>query len=128
MAGVPVLVAETDAKARYLATTSATDVPEPDPQPACRAHASRGASGLERVLRRLPLRPSFRAAIVGSSETVREKKKLEDFLRQTQVNEINGSRQPPMTTPTGCVHLKLAGGSGREHEATRNEITEAVTS
>jgi luciferase family oxidoreductase group 1 len=85
MAGIPVLVADTDAKARYLATTAQQMFlnlirNQPVGLMPPREHLDWNAFEQAAVESR------FRAAIVGSPETVRTK--LEDFLAETQVDEL----------------------------------------
>jgi luciferase family oxidoreductase group 1 len=85
MAGVPVLVAESDQKARYLATTA---------QQMFLNLIRNQPVGLMPPVERLDwhafeeaaVASKFRAAMVGSPQTVREK--LETFLQQTQVDEL----------------------------------------
>jgi luciferase family oxidoreductase group 1 len=85
MAGLPVLVAETDAKAKYLATTA---------QQMFLNMIRNRSVGLMPPVERLDwtafeeaaVASRFRAAIVGSPQTVREK--LEAFLDETQVDEL----------------------------------------
>jgi luciferase family oxidoreductase group 1 len=85
MAGLPVLVAETDAKAKYLASTAL--------QMFLNMMRSRPV-GLMPPVEKLDwnafeeaaVTSRFRAAIIGSPQTVREK--LEAFLEETQVDEL----------------------------------------
>ena len=85
MAGLPVLVAETDAKAKYLATTA---------QQMFLNMIRNRSVGLMPPVERLDwtafeeaaVVSRFRAAIVGSSQTVQEK--LEAFLDETHVDEL----------------------------------------
>lgn len=85
MAGIPVIVAETDHEAEYLATTPQQmflnlikNRPGPLPPP------------VERIewdsFEEAAVEAKFRAAVVGSCESVR--RKLEVFLDQTKVDEL----------------------------------------
>jgi len=85
MAGLPVLVAETDAKAKYLATTGqqmflnmVRNRPVGLVPPV--EHIDWNAFEEAAVASR------FRAAIIGSPQTVQDN--LEDFLTETQVDEV----------------------------------------
>jgi luciferase family oxidoreductase group 1 len=85
MAGVPVIVADTDEEAQYLATTPQQmflnlirNHPGPLPPPV--RHLDWNPLEENAVAAKL------RVAIVGSPETVRQK--LESFLKQTQVDEL----------------------------------------
>ena len=85
MAGIPVLVADTDAKAQYLATT---------PQQMFLNLIRNKPVGLmppkEHLdwndFERAAVESRFRAAIIGSPQTVEAK--LENFLAETQVDEL----------------------------------------
>jgi luciferase family oxidoreductase group 1 len=85
MAGVPILIAETDQRARYLATTA---------QQMFLNLIRNRPVGLMPPVERLDwndfeeaaVAAKFRAAIVGGPETVREN--LESFLQETQVDEL----------------------------------------
>lgn len=85
MAGLPVLVAETDAKAKYLATTGQQmflNLIRNRPVGLMPPVEQMDWSSFEEAA----VASRFRAAIIGSPETVRHK--LEDFLEQTQVDEL----------------------------------------
>ena len=85
MAGLPVLVADTDAKAEFLATTV---------QQMFLNRVRNRPIGLMPPVERLDwnafeeaaVESRFRAAIIGSPQTVQEK--LEAFLEETQVDEV----------------------------------------
>lgn len=85
MAGLPVLVAETDAQAKYLATTG---------QEMFLNLIRNRPVGLVPPVERLDwnafeeaaVNSRFRAAIIGSPQTVRQE--LEEFLEETQVDEL----------------------------------------
>lgn len=87
MAGVPVIAAETDEEARWLATTAqqmylnlVRNRPAPLPPP-----VDAGALGWSELERGL-VEAKMRAAIVGSAERVRQG--LELFAAETQVDEL----------------------------------------
>ncbi len=85
MAGVPVMVAETDEHARYLATTPQQmflNLIRGNPGPLVPPVDHMEWNALERAA----VQAKFRAAIFGSPETVREG--LEKFLEETQVDEL----------------------------------------
>ena len=85
MAGVPVMVAETDERARYLATTPQQmflNLIRGNPGPLVPPVDHMEWNALERAA----VQAKFRAAIFGSPETVREG--LEKFLEETQVDEL----------------------------------------
>jgi luciferase family oxidoreductase group 1 len=85
MAGVPVMVAETDEQARYLATTPQQmflNLIRGNPGPLVPPVEHMEWNALERAA----VQAKFRAAIFGSPETVRAG--LEKFLEETQVDEL----------------------------------------
>jgi luciferase family oxidoreductase group 1 len=123
MAGVPVMVAETDEQAKYLAST---------PQQMF-LNLIRGIPGplvppVERMdwnaFEEATVRAKFRAAIVGSPHTVREK--LEAFLKETQVDELMVVSNPFEHADRLKSYELLAGiaGTGQRLEV----ISEAVRS
>ena len=85
MTGVPAMVAETDEQAKYLATT-----PQQMFLNLIRGNPGPLVPPVERMdwnaFEEATVRAKFRAAIVGSPDTVREK--LEEFLEETQVDEL----------------------------------------
>ncbi|MGC2698355.1 MAG: LLM class flavin-dependent oxidoreductase [Candidatus Angelobacter sp.] len=85
MAGVPVLVAETDEKARYLATTGQQMFLN-----LIRNHPVGLVPPVERLdwnaFEEAAVASKLRVAMAGSPDSVREK--LEAFLQQTQVDEL----------------------------------------
>jgi len=88
MAGIPVIAAETDEEARWLATTPQQaflnlirNQPGPLPPPVSSADALDWD-----VFERSAVDAKLRAAVVGSSETVQQG--LELFLAETQVDEL----------------------------------------
>jgi luciferase family oxidoreductase group 1 len=122
MAGVPVLVAETDAKAQFLATTAQ--------QMFLNLIRNRPVGLMPPVARldwnafeEAAVASKFQAAIVGSPETVREK--LEAFLQQTQVNELMVVTNTYELADRLRSYELLAGLAGSTKST--NEIAETVT-
>jgi luciferase family oxidoreductase group 1 len=123
MAGVPVLVAESDQRARYLATTA---------QQMFLNLIRNRPVGLMPPVERLDwnafeeaaVASKFQAAIVGSPDTVREK--LEDFLQQTQVDELMIVTNTYEFADRLRSYELLAGLARNPKRA--NEVTEPVTS
>lgn len=85
MAGVPIIAAETDERANYLATTpqqAFLKLIRNEPGPLVPPVESLDWNSLEEAA----VAAKFRAAIVGGPETVQAK--LEEFIRLTKVDEL----------------------------------------
>ncbi|HEX4605345.1 MAG TPA: MsnO8 family LLM class oxidoreductase, partial [Candidatus Angelobacter sp.] len=123
MAGVPVLVADSDQKAQYLATTAQ--------QMFLNLIRNRPVGLMPPVehmdwnaLEQAAVTAKFRAAIVGNPETVRQK--LEDFIEQTQVNELMVVANTWEHADRLRSYELLAGLAGIAPQA--NELAEPVSS
>jgi len=121
MAGVPVLVAETDEQARYLATT-----PQQMFLNLIRGNPGPLVPPVDRIewnaLEQAAVRAKFRAAIFGSPDTVREG--LEAFLEETQVDELMVVSNPFEHGDRLRSYELLAELAGTEKKP--DEVTEAV--
>ncbi len=121
MAGVPVMVAETDERARYLATTPQQmflNLIRGNPGPLVPPVEHMEWNALERAA----VQAKFRAAIFGSPETVREG--LEKFLEETHVDELMVVSNPFEHKDRLRSYELLAELVGVEKKA--EEVTEAV--
>src|SRR6476646_145411 len=91
MTGVPVMVAETDEQAEFLAST-----PQQMFMHLIRGNTRPLGPPVERMdwnaFEEATVHAKFRAAIVGGPDTVREK--LEEFLEETQVDELMAVSNP----------------------------------
>ncbi len=121
MAGVPIMVAETDEHARYLATTPQQmflNLIRGNPGPLVPPVDHMEWNALERAA----VQAKFRAAIFGSAETVREG--LEKFLEETQVDELMVVSIPFEHADRLRSYELLAELAGSKNQ--RQEVTEAV--
>jgi luciferase family oxidoreductase group 1 len=120
MTGVPVMVAETDERAKYLASTPQQmflNLIRGNPGPLVPPVEQMDWNAFEEAT----VRAKFRAAIIGSPETVREK--LEEFLEETQVDELMVVSNPFEHADRLRSYELLAelAGIGREADGNKTE-------